>query len=116
MRWLSSCPSAPPVTKARCDRLWDRRLATTQVFVIYDATIDQMGAGCRIGELARRLSVSQAVMSQLADQLEALELVRRVRGPFDRRAVIVDPMAAAQRGWIIGPPQGTLDASRALGG
>lgn len=64
--------------------------------------LDQMGGGCRIGELARRLSVSQAAVSQLADQLETLGLVRRTRDPFDGRAVIVEPTAAVQQGWIVG--------------
>jgi DNA-binding MarR family transcriptional regulator len=63
--------------------------------------LDQMGSGCRVGELARRLSVSQAAVSQLADQLEALDLVRRVPDPLDRRGVIVEPTAAVRRGWIV---------------
>jgi DNA-binding MarR family transcriptional regulator len=63
--------------------------------------LDQMGSGCRVGELARRLSVSPAAVSQLADQLEALGLVRRVRDPLDRRAVMVEPEAAVRRGWIV---------------
>jgi DNA-binding MarR family transcriptional regulator len=65
------------------------------------AFLDQMGAGCRMGELAARLSVTRAAVSQLADQLEALGLVRRSRDPLDGRAVIVEPTRAVERGWMV---------------
>ena len=65
------------------------------------AFLDQMGAGCRMGELARRLSVTQAAVSQLADQLETLGLVRRTREPGDGRAVVVEATPAVQRGWMV---------------
>jgi DNA-binding MarR family transcriptional regulator len=63
--------------------------------------LDQMGAGCRMGELARRLGVTRAAVSQLADQLEALRLVERTPDPDDRRAVVVIPTEAVRRGWAI---------------
>lgn len=65
------------------------------------AFLDQMGAGCRMGELARRLNVTQAAVSQLADQLEALGLVRRTRDPRDGRAVNIEPTQALERGWMV---------------
>lgn len=65
------------------------------------AFLDQMGAGCRMGELATRLGVTRAAVSQLADQLEALGLVRRNRDTLDGRAVIVEPTPAVERGWIV---------------
>jgi DNA-binding MarR family transcriptional regulator len=65
------------------------------------AFLDQMGSGCRMGELANRLSVTQAAVSQLADQLEALGLVRRTRDPLDGRAVIIEPTRAVERGWVV---------------
>jgi len=65
------------------------------------AFLDQMGGGCRMGALANRLGVTQAAVSQLADQLEALGLVRRARDLLDGRAVIVEPTPAVERGWIV---------------
>ena len=65
------------------------------------AFLDQMGVGCRMGELARRLSVTRAAVSQLADQLEAIGLVRRIQDPLDGRAVIVAPTRAVERGWTV---------------
>ena len=65
------------------------------------AFLDQMGAGCRMGELANRLSVTQPAVSQLADQLEGLGLVRRTRDPLDGRAVIVEPTRAVEHGWTV---------------
>lgn len=65
------------------------------------AFFDQMGPGCRMGELARRLGVSRAAVSQLGDQLEAMGLVRRARDPLDGRAVIVQPTPAVERGWTV---------------
>lgn len=65
------------------------------------AFLDQMGAGCRMGALATRLSVTQAAISQLADQLEGLGLIRRTRDPLDGRAVIVEPTRAVERGWTV---------------
>lgn len=65
------------------------------------AFLDQMGAGCRMRALATRLSVTQAAVSQLADQLETLGLVRRTRDPLDGRAVIVEPTRAVERGWTV---------------
>jgi len=65
------------------------------------AFLDQMGAGCRMGELATRLSVTQAAVSQLADQLEGLGLVHRSRDPLDGRAVIVEATPAVERGWAV---------------
>jgi DNA-binding MarR family transcriptional regulator len=63
--------------------------------------LDQMGAGCRMGELARRLGVTRAAVSQLADHLEGLGLVMRTPDPGDRRAVVVVPTDAVMRGWPI---------------
>jgi DNA-binding MarR family transcriptional regulator len=65
------------------------------------AFLDQMGSGCRIGELARRMTITEAAVSQLADQLEALGLVHRSRGRQDGRAVIVEPTRAVERGWTV---------------
>jgi DNA-binding MarR family transcriptional regulator len=72
------------------------------------AFLDQMGSGCRMGELARRLTITQAAVSQLADQLEALGLVRRTRDGHDGRAVIIEPTKAVERGWIVA--RGAVDA------
>ena len=63
--------------------------------------LDQMGVGCRMGELAARLGVTRPAVSQLADQLQALGLVERTRDPADGRAVVVVPTAAVRRGWPI---------------
>jgi DNA-binding MarR family transcriptional regulator len=63
--------------------------------------LDQMGAGCRMGELARRLGVTRAAVSQLADQLETLGLIERTTHPGDGRAVVVIPTDAVRRGWAI---------------
>src|SRR5919108_2976877 len=65
----------------------------------HDGFLDQMGAGCRMGELARRLGVTRAAVSQLADQLQALGLIERTSDPEDRRAVVVVPTDAVRRGW-----------------
>lgn len=65
------------------------------------AFLDQMGGGCRMGELARRLGVTGAAVSQITDQLVALGLVRRVRDPVDGRAVIVEPTELVERGWTV---------------
>jgi DNA-binding MarR family transcriptional regulator len=68
----------------------------------------QMGAGCRMGELARRLGVTRAAVSQLADQLEGRGLVGRTRDPGDGRAVVVIPTRAVRRGW--GAARAAVDA------
>ena len=63
--------------------------------------LDQMGAGCRMGELANRLNVTPAAVSQLAVQLETLGLVRRTPDPRDGRAVVVEPTKEVERGWVV---------------
>jgi DNA-binding MarR family transcriptional regulator len=65
------------------------------------AFLDQMGAGCRMGELANRLNVTPAAVSQLAVQLEKLGLVRRTPDARDGRAVVVEPTKEVERGWIV---------------
>src|SRR5918912_4578696 len=61
--------------------------------------VDQMGYGCRMNELARRLGLTAGAVSQIADQMERLGLVKRAMDPTDRRAVIVRPTARVRRAW-----------------
>ena len=66
------------------------------------AFMDQMGAGCRMSELAERLQMTRAAVTQLAQHLERLGLVERVADPSDGRAVIVRPTAASAHGYRVG--------------
>ena len=55
--------------------------------------------GTRITELARRASMTNAAMTELVDQCEALGLVRRHADPDDRRARVV-AFTPAGRQWL----------------
>ena len=56
-------------------------------------------AGTRITELARRAAMTNAAMTELIDQCEALGLVERVIDPTDKRARIVRFTRAGLR-WL----------------
>ena len=45
--------------------------------------------GSRVGEMAKRASITQQSMSELVDQLEELGYVERIADPSDRRARII---------------------------
>lgn len=62
-------------------------LTGPQLVVISE--IGQSGA-MTIGELARRISLSQATVTTILDRLENKELATRVRGSQDKRRVYVD--------------------------
>src|SRR5919198_3956311 len=66
------------------------------------AFMDQMGAGCRMSELADRLQMTKAAVTQLATHLERLGLVERVADPSDGRAVLVQPTPASAHGYRVG--------------
>jgi DNA-binding MarR family transcriptional regulator len=61
--------------------------------------VDQMGNGCRMNEMARRLSLTPGAVTQIADQMEHLGLVSREMDPSDRRAVIVRPTEKVRGVW-----------------
>jgi DNA-binding MarR family transcriptional regulator len=63
------------------------------------AFVDQMGAGCRMSELARRLNLSPGAVTQMSTQLEGMGLVARRMDPADRRAVIVEPTESVRAMW-----------------
>ncbi len=62
-------------------------LTGPQLVVISE--IGQAGA-MTIGELARRVSLSQATVTTILDRLETKELATRMRGSQDKRRVYVD--------------------------
>src|SRR2546425_595496 len=64
--------------------------------------LDQVGDGARVTELADRLQMTAAAVSQLADHLERHGLIERTRDLRDRRAVVVKPTAATARGYRVG--------------
>lgn len=59
--------------------------------------LDQTPGGLLMGELSRRLMVSNGNVTGLIDRLEAEGLVRRSRDPGDRRAVRVSITARGRR-------------------
>ena len=61
--------------------------------------IDQMGDGCRMSELARRLNLSPGAVTQMSMQLETMGLVARRMDGADRRAVIVAPTERVKAMW-----------------
>lgn len=61
--------------------------------------VDQMGDGCRMSEMARRLGLTGGAVTQIADQLEKLALVERKMDPTDRRALIVRPTEQVRAAW-----------------
>jgi DNA-binding MarR family transcriptional regulator len=64
--------------------------------------LDQVGSGARVTELADRLQMTPSAVSQLADHLERHGLIRRERDPRDRRAVMITPTEATERGYQLG--------------
>jgi len=55
--------------------------------------------GTRITELARRAGMTNAAMTELVDQCEAIGLVKRTADPADRRARVVQ-FTAKGRQWL----------------
>ena len=74
------------------------------------AQLDRAAAGLTMGELSRRLMVSNGNVTGLIDRLVAEELVERRPAPGDRRALLVrltpagrlafDAMTAVHTAWI----------------
>jgi DNA-binding MarR family transcriptional regulator len=58
--------------------------------------------GLRQKELAAALGVTPQAAGQLIDHLERLGFVERVLDPSDRRAQIVQPTRASERGYEVG--------------
>lgn len=65
------------------------------------AFVDQMGSGCRMSELANRLGLTPGAVTQIADQMEKLKLVKRTTDPSDRRAIMVSPTGRVREAWAL---------------
>lgn len=85
------------VTKAVFDRLGPAGYASIRPPHVN--LLDQVGNGARVSELADRLQMTPSAVSQLADHLERHGLISRVRDSRDRRAVMIIPTAATERGY-----------------
>lgn len=69
--------------------------------------------GTRITELARRANMTNAAMTELIDQCEALGLVQRQADPADKRARVVCFTAAGQA-WLTAFGQAVRKAEKEL--
>ena len=75
------------------------------------AQLERTPAGIRMGELSKRLMVTNGNVTQLADQLEHEGLVERTADPRNRRSLLIrltpkgrrrfDTVAKANEGWIV---------------
>lgn len=70
-------------------RYLSKKYGLTGPQLVVTAEIGQTGP-ITIGELARRVSLSQATVTTILDRLEAKELATRIRGQEDKRRVYVD--------------------------
>ncbi len=60
--------------------------------------------GLTAGELARRVSLSQATVTDIVKRLEAKGLLRRTRDQVDRRRVLITPTTAGKKLQASAPP------------
>lgn len=60
--------------------------------------------GLTAGELARRVSLSQATLTDIVKRLEARRLVRRTRDPQDGRRVLINATPNGRRLYASAPP------------
>ena len=75
------------------------------------AQLERCPAGLRMGELSKRLMVTNGNITQLADQLEREGLVERTVDPLSRRAALIrltakgrrrfEAIAKANESWIV---------------
>jgi DNA-binding MarR family transcriptional regulator len=70
-------------------------------------------AGTRITELARRAAMTNAAMTELIDQCEAIGLVERTADPADKRARIVRFTPGGQK-WLKDFGRAVLQAQREM--
>ena len=63
-----------------------------------------LGGGLAAGELARRLSLSQATLTDILNRLEQRSLIRRSRSLADRRRVMVEVTATGRALAETSPP------------
>lgn len=70
-------------------RYLSKKYGLTGPQLVVAAEIGQSGP-ITIGELARRVSLSQATVTTILDRLEVKELATRIRGQEDKRRVYVD--------------------------
>ena len=78
----------------------DWGLTGPQALVLKEATTRALTAG----ELARRVSLSQATITDILKRLELRGLIRRTRSSADRRRVLVEPTAEGRSLAETAPP------------
>lgn len=72
-------------------------------------------AGTRITELARRAAMTNAAMTELIDQCEAIGLVERTADPADKRARIVRFTPGGEK-WLKDFGRAVIQAQREMAG
>jgi DNA-binding MarR family transcriptional regulator len=77
-------------------RYLSKKYGLTGPQLVVASEIGQYGP-MTIGELARRVSLSQATVTTILDRLEAKELATRIRGQEDKRRVYVDITEKARK-------------------